>query len=191
MKRIIWLIPFLLVVLSGCLKTGTSVTIIADYHTYKVVTSEHIPVKILALAKLTMAENDSLLYLGSPVPLNSALPVAASYTLTIRRAFALTLVTPEGQKTIQTSAQSVGQALAEAGYTLYSADRIDPPAETPIEGPLTVTYQPSRKLVVTGGWNAGTSSFCRRQRGAGLGRSRYPAHRAGFQFPARNRSAPR
>jgi uncharacterized protein YabE (DUF348 family) len=148
MKRIIWLIPVFLVLLSACQKTGIPVTIFADGHTYNVITSEHIPDKILSVVKLTLAANDRLLYLGSPVPPDSALPVAASYTLTIRRALALTLVTPEGQKTIQTSAQSIGQALVEAGYTLYSADRIDPPTETPIEGPLTVTYQPSRKLEV-------------------------------------------
>jgi uncharacterized protein YabE (DUF348 family) len=146
MKRIIWLIPFLLVVFSACQKTGRLVTIFADGHTYNVVTSDHQPDKILSLAKLTLAANDRLLYLGSPVPLDSDLPDATTYTLTIRRSVELTLVTPDGQKTIQTSAQSIGQALAEAGYTLYSADLIDPPAETPIIGSLTVTYHPSRKL---------------------------------------------
>jgi len=61
----------------------------------------------------------------------------------------LTLLTPHGQKTFQTSAQTVGEALAEAGYTLYTADRFDPPAETPIEAALIVTYQPSQSLLVT------------------------------------------
>jgi uncharacterized protein YabE (DUF348 family) len=148
MKYFTWLIPFLLVILSACQKAGATVTIFADGHTYNIITSEHLPDKILSVAKLTLAENDRLLYLGSPVPLDSALPDAATYTLTIHRAMALTLVTPDGHKTIHSSAQSIGQALVEAGYTLYSADRIDPPAETPIEGPLTVTYQPSRKLEV-------------------------------------------
>jgi len=148
MKRVIWFIPFFLVILSACQKTGTFVTVFADGHTYNVITSEHKPDKILSEAKLTMAVNDRLLYLGSQVPHDSALPDATTYTLIIRRATVLTLVTPDGQKTIHTSAQSVGQALADAGYTLYAADRIDPPAETPIEGPLTVSYQPSRKFEV-------------------------------------------
>ena len=111
--------------------------------------SERIPAQILSAAKITLGPNDRILYLGSPAPLNIALPAAGSYTLIIRRAIALTLITPDGQKTLQTSAQSVGQALAEAGYTLYAADRIDPPAETPIEAPLTVTYHPSQALLVT------------------------------------------
>jgi uncharacterized protein YabE (DUF348 family) len=148
MKYITWLIPCFLVILSACQKTGTTVTIFADGHTYNIITSEHVPDKILSVAKLTLAANDRLLYLGSPVPLDSSLPDATSYTLTIRRAIVLTLFTPDVQKTIQTSAQSIGQALVDAGYTLYAADRIDPPAETPIEGPLSVTYRPSQKLDV-------------------------------------------
>jgi uncharacterized protein YabE (DUF348 family) len=71
------------------------------------------------------------------------------YKLQVRRAVALTLVKPDGQQTLQTSAFSVGQALTEAGIPLYAADRLDPPTETPIIGPLTVTYTPSREYTVT------------------------------------------
>ena len=149
MKKVIWLLPLLLVVLSTCQSTRTSVTILADGHTYSITTSDRIPAQMFAAAKVTLGPNDRLLYLGTPAPLTTALPDAASYILTIRRAVALTLVTPDGKKTIQTSAQTVGQALAEAGYTLYTTDRIDPPAGTPIAGPLTVNYQPSQPQVVT------------------------------------------
>jgi resuscitation-promoting factor RpfB len=61
----------------------------------------------------------------------------------------LTLVMPESQTTLQTCAQTVGQALADHGYTLYATDRLDPPAGTPIQGSLTVTYLPSHSLTVT------------------------------------------
>ncbi len=154
MKRIKWLLPLLLVIFSSCRTTGTPVTILADGQTYTLATTERIPAKILSAAKLTLGPNDRLLYLGSFAPLDIALPVAGSYTLIVRRAISLTIVTPDGQKTIQTSAQTVGQALEEAGFTLYAADRLDPPAETPLNeggalGPLTVKYQPSRSLVVS------------------------------------------
>ena len=149
MKKYCWLVALLLVMLSACQKTVPSVTILADGHTYTITTAERIPAQILSSAKVTIGPNDRILYLGSPASLNTPLPQAGSYTLTVRRAIALTLVTPDGQKTILTSAQSVGQALAEAGYTLYAADRIDPPAETPIESSLTINYQPSQNLLVT------------------------------------------
>jgi resuscitation-promoting factor RpfB len=149
MRKCLWLFPLLLVFLSACQGTGTSVTILADGYTYPITTSDRIPTQILSAAKITLGPHDRILYLGSPAPLDAALPQAGSYTLTIRRAVALTLVMPDGQKTIQTSAQSVGQALEEAGYTLYVSDRIDPPADTPLEGPLTVSYHPSQNLLVS------------------------------------------
>jgi uncharacterized protein YabE (DUF348 family) len=149
MRKCCWLFPLLLVFLSACQGAGTSVTILADGYTYPITTSDRIPAQILSAAKITLGSHDRILYLGAPVPLDAALPQAGSYTLTIRRAIALTLVMPDGQKTIQTSAQSVGQALEEAGYTLYISDRIDPPTETPLEGPLTVSYRPSQNLIVS------------------------------------------
>ena len=149
MKKCCWLFPLLLVILSACQSSGTSITILADGHTDTIVSTEHLPAQILSSAKITLGSNDRVLYQGASLPLASPLPQASSYTLTVRRAVALTIVTPDGQKIIQTSAQSVGEALAEAGYTLCAADRIDPPAGTPIEGALTVTYQPSQVLLVT------------------------------------------
>ena len=149
MKKSYWLLPLLLVFFSACQISGTSVNILADGQIYTVTTAKRIPSQILSSAKITIGPNDRILYLGYPAPLNIPLPDAGTYTLTIRRAITLTLVTPNGQKMIQTSAQSVGEALAEAGYTLYAADRIDPPAGTPIEGALTVMYQPSQVLLVT------------------------------------------
>jgi uncharacterized protein YabE (DUF348 family) len=150
MKKCGWLFALLLLaVLSACQSSGTSVTILADGHTGTTTTTERIPAQILSSARIFLGPNDRVLYLGSTVNLNSPLPQAGSYTLTVRRALALTILSPDGQKVIQTSAQSVGQALADAGYTLYAADRIDPPAGTPLEGPLTVTYQPSKVLQVS------------------------------------------
>jgi uncharacterized protein YabE (DUF348 family) len=148
MKNLRWLFPVLLVIFSACQTTKTSVTIIADGHTFSIATSERIPAKILDEAKLTLGPNDRLLVLGSPIPLDTALPEAGSYTLTVRRAVTLTLFTPDGQKTIQTSALTVGQALIEAGLTLYAADRLDPPPETPIVKSLSVTYRPSQILAI-------------------------------------------
>jgi len=141
------LIPVLL--FSACQTTEIPVTLFADGQTFTLSTTTRLPADMLEKAGVTLAANDRLLYLGSSIALEPALPDAKSYTLTIRRAVAVTIVAADGRRTIQTSAASIGQALAEAGYMVYVADRIDPPAETPISGPLTVTYQPSREIVVT------------------------------------------
>lgn len=149
MRKSRWLILAVLLLLSACQTTKTPVTILADGHTYTIASAERIPTSLLSAAKVTLGSNDRVLYLGSPASLDVALPNASSYTLTVRRAVALTIVTPDGRQAIQTSALTVGQALAEGGYTLYTADRLDPPAETPLDAPLTVIYQPAREFVVT------------------------------------------
>ncbi len=138
----------LLVILSACQASKTPVTILADDQIFALTTNSRTPEEILSEAHLALNPKDCVFYTSSPVAPDAALPKAASYSLTIRRAVALTLDTPGGQKIIQTCAQTIGQALVTSGYTLYTADRLAPPAETPLVESLTVTYTPSRPLTV-------------------------------------------
>jgi resuscitation-promoting factor RpfB len=149
MRKLSGLFLLLLVILSACQTAESSITLIADGHTYFISTASRTPKSILAKADLTLGPNDRLLVLGSLVSIDTDLPVTTSSPLTVRRAEELTLIMPAGQKTIQTSALTVGQAMLEAGFTLYAADRFDPPVETSITGPITVKYTPSQSLVVT------------------------------------------
>lgn len=135
--------------MAACQTHSTSITIQDGEQVHSLSTAKTVPAELLAEVDITLGANDRLLYLGSSIPLDTALPVAKSYILTVRRAVALTIVAPNGQRTIDTSAFTVGQALSEAGYTLYAADRLTPPAGTPITGPLTVTYQPAREIIVS------------------------------------------
>ena len=149
MRKSGWVILAVLLLLSACQTTKTPVTILDGGQSRTLNTTERLPAKLLTEAGVTLGANDRVLYLGSPASLDVALPSASSYTLTVRRAVALTLVTPDGTQTLQSSAPTIGQALTEAGFTLYAADRFDPPVETHLDAPLTVTYQPSHEFVVT------------------------------------------
>jgi hypothetical protein len=60
----------------------------------------------------------------------------------------MTLVTPQGGQTIETSALTVGEALSESGLTFTQGDLLDPPAETTISSALTVALFPARDLTV-------------------------------------------
>ncbi len=149
MKRFRWLVPTFILILSACQAVSFPVTIIADGQTHTFSTNQRVPTDLLAEAEVTLGADDRLLYLGAAVPFDQPLPQADAYALTVRRAVTLTLVTPEGTKTLHSSALTLGQAMAENGYTLYAADRLDPPADTPLDASLTVTYQPARQIVVT------------------------------------------
>jgi len=149
MKKNVWTILAFLLFLTACQSKSTSVTIFADGQEYSLKSSQRVPADLLAAAGVTLGPDDRLLYLGSSIPLELPLPDALTYMLTVRRAMALTIVSPDGQKTIHTSALTVGQALSEAGIVLYATDRLEPPAETPITGALAVKYQPGRDIVIT------------------------------------------
>ncbi len=149
MRKCFWLVVTLFLLTSCQPHANAHVTILADGKTVVLATTERLPRRLLAQAKVTLGENDRLLYLGTSTPLDTALPEANNYFLEVRRAVALTLVGPDGQQIYKTSAQTIGQALTENGVKLYAADELDPPAETPITAPLTVNYTPSRLLTVS------------------------------------------
>jgi uncharacterized protein YabE (DUF348 family) len=140
---------FPLLLFSSCQSAGKPVILLADGKVYSMTSTNLVPADLLAGAGVSLGADDRLLYLGSAVPLDQPLPPAEAYTLTVRRALQLTLVTPDGTRTLATSAQTVGEALTEAGISLYLADRLDPPADTPLQAALTVTYRPARALTVT------------------------------------------
>lgn len=149
MQKFFWL-GMLLFLLSACQgRTTVPVTILDGGQTYRLSSAERIPAELLADAKLKLADQDRLLYLGASIPLDQPLPGANAYVLQIRRAVPLTLIQPGVQQTLQSSALTVGQALAEAGIRLYTADRLEPPAGTPLDEALTVKLTPSQPETVS------------------------------------------
>jgi resuscitation-promoting factor RpfB len=150
MLRTYWLSLVFLLFLCACQAAQPSFTILADGNIHYIIgTNERTPAQLIAKAGLTLGDRDCVLVLGRPVALDEPLPGNDPSPITVRRSVPLTLVLPDGKKTIQTCAQTVGEALTEEGYSLYSADVLDPPADTFIQSPLTVTYQQSQLLTVT------------------------------------------
>lgn len=141
-----------LIFLAACQQRPTSVIIIDGENIRAIRASERQPVNLLAEAGIVLQPDERVLFNGIPFPPDQALPQTDFMQLQIRRAVILTFVTPQGQKAFPTSALTVGQALYEAGLNLTVNDFLDPPAETPLTGDLTVRYQPARELnIVVGG----------------------------------------
>jgi resuscitation-promoting factor RpfB len=149
MRKNCWFVLAAFIFLTACQKAKTQVIILVDGKVLSQASTGLVPAEFLSSAGFTIGAHDRVLYQGSPVSMNSALPLAESYTLTIRRAVTITITSPNGAKTIQTSAFTVGEALKEAGFTLYTADQIDPPAETPLHSGLAVSYRPSIEVTIS------------------------------------------
>jgi uncharacterized protein YabE (DUF348 family) len=146
MKYLRWLAYVALFFLAAC-QPSSSVTIIDGNQIHRIESNERTLIPMLAQARVILSPNDRILVNGVETSLDQSIP-SDSVTIQIRRAVTLTLVTPQGQQTIETSALTVGQALNDAGFSFTPNDLLDPPAETPITQPLTVTFSPARDLTI-------------------------------------------
>ena len=148
MKNFRWLAWMILFLVTACQPISSSVTIIDGDHIQRIESTERDLIPLLTQAGIDLGQNDRVLVNGIPTPLDQTQLEAGSLTIQIRRAVGLTLTTPQGQQTLQTSALTVGQALTDAGFSLTKNDLIDLPAETPITQNLTVTYTPARDISI-------------------------------------------
>lgn len=137
---------FLLFLLACQANSPSQITIIDRDRIQTVTTSERVPLIIFTQAGFTILPEDHALANGIPISLDQPVPDLASITLQIRHAVALTLVTPNGQQSIQTKAYTVGEVLHEAGLLPSHADFIDPPANTSITNNLIITFKPARNI---------------------------------------------
>lgn len=128
--------------------TPLTVTIIDNHKIISLQTDERIPAALLNEAGLTLAPSDRILLNG--LPITPAQPVTNyPINLQIRRAVSLTLITPDGEQQLQSSAFTVGEVVGEAGYWLHARDKIEPALNSPITDGMTITVTASRELTVS------------------------------------------
>ncbi len=133
-----------LLAVSACQSSVDSRVYVLDGDRSQAVTSNGplVPASIVKRAGFDLAPGDRVLVNGYPVDPNQTLPSMGPITLQVEHAVTITL----NGKSVLTTAQTVGEALSDAGIELYAADQIDPPADTPVSDGLAVTYTPSREF---------------------------------------------
>jgi resuscitation-promoting factor RpfB len=110
-------------------------------------TEERVPSALLSQAGIPLGVNDRILVNGFSVPLDQSVS-DSPITLQIRRAAAITLVSPKGEKKIDSSASTVGEALAESLIWLREGDKIYPAASSPITEGMKITLLPAQQITV-------------------------------------------
>lgn len=127
---------------------SSTVTIIDNAQVFTIQTEERIPSVLLAQAGITDNQNNRILLNGHSVGLNEAI-TESPITLQLHRLKALTIVTPDGRQQIQSSAYTVGEALAEASLWLHASDEIDPPLNSPTKDGMAITVSSPRLLSIS------------------------------------------
>lgn len=107
------------------------------------------PFDILKSADVTLSAYDAVQVDGMPASLLELLvwPVPAT-SISVRHA-ALVRIDDGGHlRAIHTTRATIGEALFDAGVTLYLADTVQPDLNTPITGDVTVTIHRSRPVTI-------------------------------------------
>ncbi len=90
------------------------------------------PANLLARADVTLFPGDQVLWNGAAVDPLKPLDLGVKDTLQVRRAVPIRLETGGEVHTFNSTAGTLGQALWEQGIELHTADRLVPPAGTPL-----------------------------------------------------------
>ena len=191
MKRLGWLVLLPIIILSACQPVSPRViTIIDGDNVINIKSKEEVPLLLFTEAGISIQPDDRVFVNGFAASLDSPISEDGHIQLELRRAVTITLVTAQGQQTLQTSAPRVGDALSELGYPLSVNDDISPPAKTPIRDSMTITFQPARELKIRIGENvigihsnAGTV-------GEALAKAGIPLVGLDTSFPAENEALP-
>jgi len=187
MKILRWLIPAILFFLLACQpQTSPAIVIIDGGQIHTLNTNERLPGKLIVQAGIVLGPADRILFNGNPAPLDQPIAQAKTITLQIIRARTITI---NGQP-IQTTALTVGEAIAQTGAQLYAADQLNPPADTPITHAMTVTYTPSRKFTVSADGKQIHIRSSARTVGGALAEAGIPLVGLDYSQPSENEAVP-
>ena len=186
--------------LFACQPSMPPTVIIIDNPSGKIITlqtDERVPFTLLTQAGLTLGASDRVLLNGLPIALNQPI-TAYPITLQIRRAITITISSPQGHQTIQTSALTVGEALQESGYQLHAGDKTDLPPNSPVSTqsvqfsnpPFTIYYFPSRELTITVDGKVTQIQSSTRTVGEALAEAGIPLIGLDYSLPAEKEAIP-
>jgi uncharacterized protein YabE (DUF348 family) len=128
--------------------TPSLVTIIDGIQTIPLQTSERVPSALLEQAGIALNPNDRVLLNGIPIEPNHKI-TKSPITLQIRRALSITIVTPDGEQSLRSSAFTVGEALQKASIWLRAGDKVEPGLDIPITDGMKITVTAPRELSVS------------------------------------------
>jgi uncharacterized protein YabE (DUF348 family) len=107
------------------------------------------PAQLLSQAGLQLDPADQLLSNGQPYPPDQPFPSAIpAISLQINRSLSANLVDGEQAYPLSSTAPALGDALWEAGINYIEADRLDPPASTPLQAGLQASLRRASPLTI-------------------------------------------
>lgn len=193
--RLVMVVTFLLFACQPI--TPSSVTILDNDKIIILQTDERVPTLILVEAGITLNANDRVLINGIAQAPDQ--PVASfPTTIQIRRAAAIALEIPDGNRQVQSSAFTVGEVLGEASIWLRAGDKINHSLNAPLsslhgtfpwdESPIILS--PPQVVTVTFNGNQLQINSSARSVGEALAEAGIPLLGLDYSIPAENEPLP-
>jgi uncharacterized protein YabE (DUF348 family) len=157
---------------------------------HSISTTETIPLLILSDAGLLVQPSDRVLVNGIPHELDQPISLDEDWHLQLQHAVPVTLITPQGTQTIQTSALTVGDFLKENGFAASIRDKVDPPLTTPITNSQTINFSPSQTLTINTGDSLISVTSTANTVGEALAEAGIPLIGLDISLPAENEPLP-
>lgn len=160
-----------------------TVAIIDGDRTITLSSSERVPAALLDQAGITLQPNDRVLVNGIPFTTEPSF-TGKTMILQVRRAANLTIVTSAGEQKVQSSAFTVGEALAASSIWLRAGDQVEPALATPIKDQMRITIKAPRDLTVSVGGKIVQIQSSRRTVGEALAEAGIPLLGLDYSLPA-------
>ena len=192
MKRLFMLLLVGVITLSACQPTAPpapTVTIVDGEKIMTVGRSVTTPAALLISAGLSFSPEDKILANGQAVSPDSTLPENVDI-IQLRHAIPITFVNGGQKQDLRTAAFTVGEALSDAGISLNENDYLDPPASTPILGPLTIEYRPAARITISSGNNSIVSFTSAETVGQALAEAGVPLQGLDYSMPGASEPLP-
>ena len=124
------------------IQPNREVTILADGEQHHFSTRLENPLEILRSAGIPVSNADKI-WVNGALAYYEALPAwtVPAAQIEIRRSAQLTIIDDGAPATIETTAETVGEALFEAGITLYFSDQVQPALDSAIADDLTISIK--------------------------------------------------
>jgi uncharacterized protein YabE (DUF348 family) len=191
MKLVTWLAFSLAIILIGCQSFSPhSITVFDGETALSISTSETVPHEILAEAGIITQPTDRVLVNGIPYSLDETISNNGNWHIQLRRAVPVTLITPQGEQVVQSSALTVGDFLQENGIELSLHDEVTPPLTSPVTNSMTITYSPAQALSITSGEMSINTHSTARTVGEALAEAGIPLMGLDSSLPAENEPLP-
>lgn len=161
---------------------------------------ENVPSAILAEVGISLSSDDRTLVNGLQVdpelPITNPQITDSPLTLQIRRAVPVTLFTLDGEQTFQSSAFTIGEALAEASISLHAGDKLNPSPSSPLTDlaatniPIPISYTPTHELTVTSNGRTNKIISSAQTVGEALAEAGIPLLGLDYSIPAEKEALP-